>query len=220
MQGNSTEVPILISQAGRLQGQRWTLESDQFVIGRGTDSDLVVPDRQVSRYHARIRRSPEGYVIEDLGSKNGTHLNGSKIPGPVLLQDGDVIQLALAMELVFLGSESTVPLSDTQATQMGLGRLKMDPQAHRVTVGGVEIDPPLSPPQYRLLDLLYRNGDRVVTRDEIAEFVWPGTMGVGVSNQAIDALVRRLRDRIASVEPEKDYIITVRGRGFRLHNPI
>ncbi|NIS81474.1 MAG: hypothetical protein GTO14_15010 [Anaerolineales bacterium] len=103
---------------------------------------------------------------------------------------------------------------------MGLGRLKMDPQAHRVTVGGVEIDPPLSPPQYRLLDLLYRNGDRVVTRDEIAEFVWPGTMGVGVSNQAIDALVRRLRDRIASVEPEKDYIITVRGRGFRLHNPI
>ena len=95
----------------------------------------------------------------------------------------------------------------------------MVPQAHRVLIGEDEIEPPLSPPQYRLLELLYRNPDRVVSRDEVAEFVWPGTMRVGVSNQAIDALVRRVRDRLAEVDPDHAYVVTVRGHGFRLDNP-
>ena len=112
-----------------------------------------------------------------------------------------------------------MPLSMSDVTQMGLGRLRMEPQAHRVVIGKIEIDPPLSPPQYRLLELIYRNQERVVSRDEIAEFVWPGTMGVGVSNQAIDALVRRVRDRLSKVDPAHSYIVTVRGHGFRLDNP-
>jgi DNA-binding response OmpR family regulator len=214
------DVPYIVMQTGKLTGERRSLDDDTFIIGRGADSDLVIQDRQVSRYHARIRQTPEGYVIEDLGSKNGTHLNGVRIPGPVLLQDGDVIQIALAMEIIFIGVDATVPLSEQQATQMGLGRLKMDPQAHRVTIYDEEIEPPLSPPQYRLLELLHRNGSRVVTRDEIAEVVWPGTKGVGVSNQAIDALIRRLRDRLGAVDPDQVYIETVRGLGFRFNNPV
>jgi pSer/pThr/pTyr-binding forkhead associated (FHA) protein len=214
------EVPYVLLQTGNLAGERLSLDNEIFIIGRGADSDLAIQDRQVSRYHARISRTKEGYVIEDLGSKNGTHLNGVRIPGPVLLQDGDLIQIALAMEIVFIGVDATVPLSEQQATQLGLGRLKMDPQAHRVTIYDEEIEPPLSPPQYRLLELLHRNGTRVVTRDEIAEVVWPGTKGVGVSNQAIDALVRRLRDRLSDADSEHIYIETVRGLGFRFNNPV
>ncbi|MCK5634540.1 MAG: winged helix-turn-helix transcriptional regulator, partial [Anaerolineales bacterium] len=69
------------------------------------------------------------------------------------------------------------------------------------------------------LELLYKSSG-VVTRDEIASHVWPGTDGIGVSDQAIDALVRRLRDRIFEVDSECKYVITVRGHGFRLENPI
>lgn len=220
MPESELEVPYLVIQTGKLIGERQSLDNDTFIIGRGADSDLVIQDRQVSRYHARICRTKEGYVIEDLGSKNGTHLNGARIPGPVLLQDGDIIQIALAMEIVFIGVDATVPLSEQQAAQMGLGRLRMDPQAHRVTIYEEEIEPPLSPPQYRLLELLHRNGSRVVSRDEIAEVVWPGTKGVGVSNQAIDALTRRLRDRLSAVDPDHTYIETVRGLGFRFNNPV
>lgn len=220
MPESELEVPYLVVQTGKLTGERQSLDNDTFIIGRGADSDLVIQDRQVSRYHARICRTDEGYVIEDLGSKNGTHLNGARIPSPVLLQDGDVIQIALAMEIIFVGIDSTVPLSEQQAALMGLGRLRMDPQAHRVTIYDAEIDPPLSPPQYRLLELLHRNGSRVVSRDEVAEVVWPGTKGVGVSNQAIDALIRRLRDRLYAVDPEHTYIETVRGLGFRFDNPV
>jgi hypothetical protein len=215
-----SDVPILIANSGKLQGQRWSLDREEFIMGRGVDSDVVIPDRQVSRHHAIIRSTPTGFVIEDLESKNGTHLNGVKIPGPVLLQDGDVIQIALALEMIFVGTEATVPLSLTEVSHLGLGRLQMDPQAHRVSIRDTEIDPPLSPPQYRLLELLYRNPNRVVSRDEIAEIVWPGTEGVGVSNQAIDALVRRLRDRLTAADSAHTYIVTVRGHGFRFHNPV
>ena len=52
------------------------------------------------------------------------------------------------------------------------------------------------------------------------EAVWPEAIGEGVSEQAIDALVRRLRDRLAEVDPEAQFIVTVRGHGFRLDNPV
>jgi pSer/pThr/pTyr-binding forkhead associated (FHA) protein len=219
LQEQVKEVPVLIAQSGTLQGKRWVLNHDRFVIGRGEDSDVVIPDRQVSRHHACVRRTQDTYLIEDLGSKNGTHLNGVRILEPKSLQDGDIIQIALALELVFVGTEATIPLMSMEVSQMGLARLRMDPQAHRVLVMDVEVEPPLSPPQYRLLELLYRSPGRVISRDEIAEYVWPGTKGIGVSNQAIDALVRRLRDKLAEVDPGHDYVVTVRGHGFRLDNP-
>ncbi|MFA9401962.1 MAG: FHA domain-containing protein [Anaerolineales bacterium] len=213
------EVPFLIAPDGELQGTRWPLVNSTFLIGRGEDCDLVLLDRQVSRHHARIHRTAEGYVIEDLGSKNHTHLNGVRIESKVVLQDGDEIQVALAVRLNFIGSEATLPLSVDEAIRFGIGRLRMEVQAHRVWVNEQEIDPPLSPPQFRLLELLYKSS-RIVTRDEIASHVWPGTDGIGVSDQAIDALVRRLRDRIFEVDSECKYVITVRGHGFRLENPI
>ncbi len=213
------EAPFLIAPEGDLKGTRWPLVNSTFLIGRGEDCDIVLLDRQVSRHHARIKRTADGYVIEDLCSKNHTHLNGVRIESEIVLQDGDEIQVALAVKLNFIGSEATLPLSVDEAIRFGIGRLRMEVQAHRVWVNEQEIDPPLSPPQFRLLELLYKSSG-VVTRDEIASHVWPGTDGVGVSDQAIDALVRRLRDRIFKVDSECKYVITVRGHGFRLENPI
>lgn len=220
MENRSDDGPVLIAQTGMLQGQRWLLAESDFIIGRDDDVDLVIPERQVSRNHAIISFRGGNYLIQDLESKNGTYVNGVQIKEPTPLQDGDSIQIALACEVMFVGTEATLPLSKADAAQLGLGRLRMDPQAHRVWVGEKEIDPPLSPPQYRMLELLYNNPDRVVNRDEIAACVWPGTEGVGVSDQAIDALVRRLRDRLAEVDPTHTYVVTVRGHGFRLENPV
>lgn len=214
------EYPVLIAHTGKLDGGRWPLDSEELIIGRGKDSDLVVPDRQVSRHHARIRRTVRGYLLEDLGSKNGTHLNGIEVTDGVLLQDGDEIQIALALKLIFVGIEATIPLRSADLSQLGLGRLRMDPQAHRVWIGEAEIEPPLSPPQFRLLSLLYDNPDRVVTRDQVVANVWPDSAGEGVSEQAIDALVRRLRERLSEVDDEYSYVTTVRGHGFRLDNPV
>lgn len=215
-----SEGPVLISQTGELKGKRWLLSGNEIVMGRASDCDIVISDRQVSRYHAQITKRESGYFLEDLGSKNGTHLNGAPIDGPERLQDGDVIQVALALKLMFVGTEATVPLSVEEAATMGLGRLRMDAEAHRVWVVDQEVEPPLSPAQYRLLEILYMNPDRVVSRAEIVRYVWSESEEEGVSEQAIDALIRRLRDRLAEYDPDFSYVVTVRGHGFRLENPM
>ena len=79
-----------------------------------------------------------------------------------------------------------------------------------------EIDPALSAAQFHLLELLYERQGKVVSRQELIEAVWEGDEAIGVSEQALDALVRRLRDRLAAFDPTHNYIVTVRGHGVRL----
>ncbi|MCP4429237.1 MAG: FHA domain-containing protein [Chloroflexi bacterium] len=209
------EKPVLLAREGQLSGQRWTIDRDEFLIGRGGDCGIVLPERQVSRYHVRIRQEDGRYILEDLGSKNGTHLNGNQIKGSVPLQDGDEIQIALAVKLVFVGTDATLPLTFEPPTKEG--NLSIDVAHRSVAINGQTLNPPLSLAQFRLLELLYNADGAVCSRDEIIEIVWPGTEGIGVSEQAIDALVRRLRDRLTELDAY-NYIVTVRGHGFRLEN--
>jgi hypothetical protein len=209
------DVAVLIGLDGKYEGRKWSLSEPEFVIGRSPECQLVVADRQVSRRHARLRKGALGHLLEDLGSKNGTHVNGIRIGKPVSLKDGDEIQVALAVKLAYLGSEATVQLGHPS----GEGRLWMDLPGHRVFILNKELDPPLSAAQYKLLEVLYRNANRVVAREEVIASVWVDTDAEGVSEQAIDALVRRLRDRLAQADEEHSYIITVRGHGFRIDNP-
>ncbi|MCA9927440.1 MAG: FHA domain-containing protein [Anaerolineales bacterium] len=209
------EKPVLVAREGQLVGQRWTVDAEEFVIGRGHDCHIVLPERQVSRHHVKILFENGSYVLHDLGSKNGTHLNGDQVDGTAVLQDGDEIQIALAVKLVFVGTDATIPLTfDPPKLE---GNLTIDTSHRAVMIKGHELMPPLSLAQFRLLELLYEADGAVCSRDEIVAVVWPGTDGLGVSEQAIDALVRRLRDRIAE-QDEYNYIVTVRGHGFRLDN--
>ena len=57
---------------------------------------------------------------------------------------------------------------------------------------------------------------KVYSRNEVIAATWPGEDAEGVTDDAIDALVRRLRQRLAEIEPEHNFIVTVRGYGFRL----
>ena len=65
-------------------------------IGRRSECDIVVPDQSVSRLHARIRRLPTGYLIEDAGSANGTWVNGVRLTGAQPLVERDVIRIGNA----------------------------------------------------------------------------------------------------------------------------
>ncbi|MCA9979792.1 MAG: FHA domain-containing protein [Anaerolineales bacterium] len=186
-----------------------------FYIGRGSDCNIVLPERQVSRQHVRITHDGQSYTVHDLESKNGTFLNGQRLNGSAVLRDGDQIKIALSVTMMFIGTEATLPL--TIELPSVKGHLLLNEELRTVEIGGKELDPPLSLAQFRLLKLLYDADGAVVDREEIVETVWPGTDGLGVSEQAIDALVRRLRDRLAELD-EFNYIVTVRGHGFRLDN--
>lgn len=75
--------------------QTFDLENvEQLTIGREANNDIVIDDTAISRLHAMVRRITTGnYMLTDLGSANGTFLNGKKVSAPVLLSNGDQIQL-------------------------------------------------------------------------------------------------------------------------------
>jgi hypothetical protein len=210
------ESAMLVLQRGAETGRRWPLDRARpLTIGRGEECDIALPDRQVSRLHARIHWQGDAYHLVDLGSKNGTHLNGQEVgQAPAALHDGDEIQIALRFKLAFVDAGATAPLS-LENDKRGL---RLDKETRQVWANGILIDPPLSLHQYRLLEALWDSGGSVLTREQIVEAVWPEASSEGVSEQAIDALVRRLRERIEECDNEFRYIITVRGHGFRLEN--
>jgi DNA-binding response OmpR family regulator len=118
----------------------------------------------------------------------------------------------LCERIRFIGADATLPLDQVEP----MFGVRLDSQSRRVWIGATEITPPLSPAQYRLLQLLHKQVGRVQSRDEIVAAVWSEAEREGVTEQAIDALVRRLRDRLSEIDPGGQYVITVRGHGFRL----
>jgi DNA-binding response OmpR family regulator len=92
----------------------------------------------------------------------------------------------------------------------------VDQEERQVYVHGQLLSPPLSNQQYELVLLLSQQAGKVFSRAEVIEAAWPGEAAEGVTDDAIDALVRRLRQRLAEIDPEHNFIVTVRGYGFRL----
>jgi hypothetical protein len=83
---------VLVIREGADAGHEVRL-GGECVVGRAPESDLVLADAGISRNHARITAGADGPIIEDLGSSNGTLLNGQPLAGPEALRDGDEIQL-------------------------------------------------------------------------------------------------------------------------------
>ena len=79
-------------------GQRRALylrEGDTVQLGRGRDNDVVLEGARISRHHAAIAWREGAFAIADLGSTNGTQVNGEMVTQPCVLRDGDVIHLAV-----------------------------------------------------------------------------------------------------------------------------
>jgi pSer/pThr/pTyr-binding forkhead associated (FHA) protein len=84
-------MPSLIFLAGPLAGRRVEVHAE-VVVGRDEGVGLVVDDPEISRRHATLRPSGDAVEIEDLGSLNGTYVNGGRIATRVLLTPGDVVR--------------------------------------------------------------------------------------------------------------------------------
>ncbi|MGE5249446.1 MAG: FHA domain-containing protein [Bacteroidota bacterium] len=101
-----------VMRSGPTPGATFTLQGDQLIVGRDTSSAIAINDAEVSRKHARLTYQGGKYVIEDLGSTNGTFVNGQRLVSPVVLKSGDVIslgeQIVLLYEVVMPDAGETV----------------------------------------------------------------------------------------------------------------
>jgi serine phosphatase RsbU (regulator of sigma subunit) len=89
------------------------VEGESLVVGRSSRAGLALADRAMSREHARLQHGPEGWVIEDLGSHNGTRVNEAPIEGPHRLRDGDTVSLGGSVLVVEVKGEDEVPSGDS-----------------------------------------------------------------------------------------------------------
>jgi diguanylate cyclase (GGDEF)-like protein len=86
---------------GTAPGQRFRIPEDGCVIGRAPNAEVRIIDDGVSRRHARVFRDGVTILVDDLGSRNGTFLNGARVEGPAALEEGDKIQVGPTVVLRF-----------------------------------------------------------------------------------------------------------------------
>ena len=83
----------LVELAGGAEGNEYPIDRQRIVLGRGPEVDLAFADEELSAKHAAFEHTRGGFCVTDLGSTNGTRVNGEAISGAHLLADGDRIEL-------------------------------------------------------------------------------------------------------------------------------
>jgi hypothetical protein len=140
MQGN--DIFRLVVRRGPQPNQTYDLIKDLTTLGRDITNDIVINDPECSRHHLRITRTAEGCTIEDLGSTNGTFVNGQRVSGSRPLNNGDMIGLG---ETVTLGYERVRPAGEAVPPTNPAGM----PQAPQGQAGyGQPVQPPQQQPNY------------------------------------------------------------------------
>jgi len=92
---------VLVATRGPNSGSEFALEHVITTAGRHPDSDIFLDDVTVSRRHAEIERTTDGFLVRDVGSLNGTYLNHTLIDGDAALNGGDELQIG-RFKLVFI----------------------------------------------------------------------------------------------------------------------
>ncbi len=195
------ETPYLTDPSG----QAHLLENETTRLGRAVDNEIVIATPKASRDHAHIRREGRKTLLEDLGSTNGTFLNGERVQAAVSLRDGDHITVG---GVAFTFHDPDVTSVDTPVPVLEINREAGEVRVNRRLVQ-------LSPKEFALLAYLDANRGKVCSKDEIGRTVW-AEYETGIYDYQIENLVRRLRTRIETDPNAPQLLLTLRGLGYKL----
>jgi len=106
----------LVMRSGPTVGKIFPLDKAELFVGRDLSNDVVINDPEISRRHARLFQQGNSFVLEDLGSTNGTFVNGQRLIGPNILHPGDSITFGERMGLIF-EAETRAPYGAQSAPQ-------------------------------------------------------------------------------------------------------
>ena len=114
----------LTVRKGPKVGEIFLLETFSLTVGRDPVSDVVLNDPEVSRQHARFTQTNEGYQVQDLGSTNGTFVNGERLESDAVdLQPGFTISMGSGVTLLYEAVPTGDTLAATMVDQSGLGEM-------------------------------------------------------------------------------------------------
>lgn len=135
---------VLHFQSGPTAGQRFELARRSLIVGRDPACDLVIDDVEVSRRHARLLAQGGGYTVEDLGSTNGTFVNGERTSGITPLNPGDTLRLGDQVSLLYdleMGDEAETRNLPSQPIVASRSK----PAVQAVEPPAVELEPAFVP---------------------------------------------------------------------------
>jgi len=116
----------LVMHSGPTPGKTFPMEGDVLTIGREATNAIAINDAEVSRKHAQLVFQGGKYIITDLGSTNGTFVNGQRLTGQHVLQPGEIISLGEQINLLY----EVVAVVDPNATMISsAARVSVPPPA-------------------------------------------------------------------------------------------
>lgn len=184
------------------------LEMDLCIIGRSEGCNIMISDslKLVSRLHAKIERIGQRYVLSDLGSANGTFVNGQRIAQPHTLIQDDV--------LGFGKPQNVIRFLDPDPTNIPVLLLSYDAQRMVFRINHHDVD--LTAAQLRLLQHLYNHSGELCTRESCAQVLWERDYDRVHDSGALDQAIAGVRARLRQIQPNVEFIHTRRGLGFVL----
>ena len=191
------------------------LSAPRLVIGRAAQSDVRINDLEISRQHAEIAQEGERCWLADLGSRNGTFVNGERLANGQRhpLMNGDRVQIG---QLVVFRFEDPIATMDARSILIYAGGLALDPVRREVYLQNKKVEPRLTAQQFRLLLVLAREPGKVFTKEQIIRAVWSDVKEAeGVSDQALDTMISRVRQSLERLGKRHNYIERVRGQGVK-----
>ncbi|MBE0691055.1 MAG: FHA domain-containing protein [Anaerolineae bacterium] len=105
----------LIVRRGPQPNQVYELSKDIVTLGRDITNDIVINDPEASRHHLRLTRGAGGFTLEDLGSTNGTFVNGQRLTGARPLRQGDMIGLGETVTLAYEAASAGASVGGAEA---------------------------------------------------------------------------------------------------------
>lgn len=200
-------------------GLEWAMRVEEPVltIGREQSSTIRIDSLYVSRRHARIEQQGEAIVLVDLGSSNGTEVNGRRVQGTTPLAPGDIVTIG-ETTLECLAEDMSDGATRTLRAKKPVAPpppdlLRVDAQAYEVFTGEQKLERRLSAQEFELLAYLYANRERVCQRHELGDSIW------GAGNwdpNMLHRLVHRLKEKLEPNPEKPRYVQTVPWVGYRL----
>jgi hypothetical protein len=222
---------ILVVQSGVNEPGQIPLDDVSHVLGRLPHADIGLENPFVSRKHAQIDFSKDRYFIHDLGSKNGTYVDGVRLGSERrILEGGEVVEFGAGQVVAtFALGTGTVTLPHptppavepaavpTLHEDLASQGITVEANKREVYLGGVPVNPPLSRKEFDVLSLLYDRQGEACSKDEIAACGWPERAEGGVSDQEIGQCIHRIRRRIEPDPGAPQFVELIRGFGYRLN---
>lgn len=213
----------VVSIEGHVQldaGVSFLINKPEFGMGRSVQNDLFIDSGKVSRSHVKILTcSDESYALRDLGSANGTAIDGRKLEKEeeCRLRSSGEIQLAGVFHIKFSDSGAT----DVTPESLTIYGITLSHTDRRVMMQGsaTDEDVRLSNSEYQFLKLLMEGYPEPVSHRDLCFAIW-GWEPDSVEDEkrvrdALFNIVKRLRERLEMIDPNHEYIETVRKWGER-----